>query len=379
MAYVLAFSRATLLVEYLQNAGQGTSIRDVQRGALPTIKLGKPTSLINWFGQPQVHSLVYSEDFETVKDFEVEYEERLKLFSFMQQNLLTPNPNGGISFMSYAPTSDGWRIENEGIITTASGAPLQRFPVLVAGAENNDYSVDRPRFIGKAEVNISHYQSSADNEEGVFKTGQATYVIANVDLDEMAERFPDGVRVGSNYVITLPQGANASILQSAPNNAAQEQMRIKVEQLEALGAVRLDALSGAKTATEIVFVETIRNGALKNAAKNVSDAITKALQIAADYISINPSIQDEIKFEIDVSTGLVGLDVALISSLSQLHRDGLLTIDETRNVLKKAGLATDEGDDKLLSPLEFEPNNTVEEEESSSTPTEAIDNENLEA
>jgi len=370
MAYVLAFSRASLLVEYAQTTDTPTSVSQFQNGVLPTIKLGKPTSLINWFGQPQVHSVVFSEQFEVVQDFEVSYEERLKLFSLMQSDMINPNPDGGVAFTAYIETSKGWEVENEGLITTASGAALQRLPVLVAGAENNDYSVDRPRFIGKAEVNISHYQSSADNEEGVFKTGQATYVIANVDLDEMADRFPDGVRVGSNYVVTLPQGATASILQTAPNNAAQEQMRLKVDQLEALGAVRLDALGSAKTATEILFTETIRNGALRNAAKNVSDVITNALKLAAEYISINPALQEEIKFEIDVSAGIVGLDTALLASLSQLHSGGLLSLNEVRNVLKKAGLATEDGDNELLTPIEFEPpaQAAPQEEEEEETP-----------
>jgi len=344
-AYVLAYGRAGLLVEYPM-MDKPTTVGDSDSGrVLPTIRLVKPKELINWFGTPTIDTVVVSEMFEQVDDFEVSYVNKFKSFHLV---------DGVAHFQLHCPDKDeGFVVEAAGTLTNASSKPLSRLPLFTAGSENNDWVIDRPPFLGISSVNLSQYRSSADTEEGAFFAGNATYIISNANLQDLEEAFPDGIRVGSKYVLTLPAPAAASVLQGAPNAAAQALMGIKDEQMRALGAVRADQMTVAKTATEALLTETIRNGSLNNVANNVSNAMTEALKLALEYMTPDLALQDDIRFEIDVSAGLVGLDPAAINALVQLGSSSYLVTEEIRDVLKKLGIAQEEYDDQLMPMTQF--------------------------
>ena len=345
-AYVYTYGRAALLVEFpaVSQAvySEGLSSFDMKQYR-PKITIIPPWDFINWIGEPQIHTVVCRQPYEVVTGFAVEKKAQYKAFAKMS--------TGGIMMSLYRQKDDYEKIMqiSDGLLINAKKQPVTKLPVIPVGSENNDYKVDKPPMFRVGDAMISQARSSADNEEGVYMTGQPQYWINNtLKSQEFKKQYKDGIPVGARNVLLLPDGSQAGVLQTAPNQPAQELWNVKQSQIDQMTQTNLESLNVAKTASEVVIDAVTRNAALNSTAQNVNSAITEALRMAAQYVW--PEVIDEqINFETDLSTVGGVLPAQDMQSILMAYEKGTMSLGEVRKQWKKFGLAEDEFDAVLQS------------------------------
>ena len=400
MTYVMAYGRAAIQVQYNPEAsGRPLSIADVNAAPLPTLSSVSPFDLLNWVGTPTVNTIVIREKYEyriSENSLEVEYDYQYRIWQLnpasgsvsmylyreggdelelvgqevvpaqqqqpaMGMDTLKAMGNGSSSEAGATPNQsatptpedelnqmmpdqnmpilgDGiMPIESIQSVTNAAGQPITRLPIFIIGSENNDFKVDAPPLYGMASLNLAHYRNSADYEEAVYIAGQPTFYVTGVEPDWAEENLNDGqVTIGSRAIISLPGGATAGILQAPTNSLPYEAMKLKEQQMIALGASLLEeaATGGRRTATEIAISNLTKNASMASAAENTATAIKQALQMAAEHIGANP---DEVNFELELSAGLMSITSQQQQSIIQFVQNNIITLEEARTIIQRDG------------------------------------------
>lgn len=176
-----------------------------------------------------------------------------------------------------------------------TGEPFDFIPFFFCGSQDNRPDVDISPILELATLNIHHYRNSADYEESLFKIGQPMYTLAGLNDQWIKAYFPDGLKSGSSEVIMLPQGGKIDIAQPNPNTMALEGMKLKEQQMIALGA-RLISSGGQAETAEAARIKHASDGAvLKVLVKNANTCYNKAIMATQLF---NGSVND-FTFEIN--------------------------------------------------------------------------------
>lgn len=419
VSYNLAFSRGAVLVDFPSQTG--ATVADVEAGSkLPIIKVIHPGAIINWRtkreGTKEKLSLVviyesfnaedngfemkavgqfrilyldkegfYTQDIYREKDFEMEGDKK----NFMQKKPYSmfslPNSN-----------SEEYIVHERYEPTDAKGERIKEIPFKFFGAENNDIYPDNPIFTDLVDLNLAHYHNSADYEESCYLVGQPTPVVTGVTEDWVKNVMGGQIVFGSRNAIALPTGATASLIQAQENTMLKEAMDDKVQQMIALGAKLIEPKRVQKTATEADIDNKKEGSTLTSVVQNVSTVFDwacrqasfwvgaiDAMDFKVDKIATNLEtesktqsgvdlISEPVKFELNTN-----FDISISTpdeqrAASELYQDGLLTFNEMRTILRKAGLVTDEDDEaiiKITNELEFR-QGVVDSQQPTKEPTE---------
>ena len=145
------------------------------------------------------------------------------------------------------------------------------------------------------------------------------------------------IKLGSEHAINLKNGGTAGLLQAKADSGLAESMEKKEKQMSAFGAKFLDSDNVAKTAYQVKVENPSQGSILANCADNVSDAYTKALQVAHQLCGLDDKT---VLFELntDFEYNRVGSDEQnfFINAWTQ----GAISFTEMRECLKRGGTAT---------------------------------------
>lgn len=290
---LLRYSRAGFFIDYPQIQG-GATKADVERGIRPTIVYYDAFQIINWhvgaFGAKKKLSLVVLHEKKSVQDPHNE-------FGLVDANIyrvLRLDENEEYSVQIYSDES-GQLIESDVIYPTRNGKRWNEIPFIFLGAQSNDANIDEIPLESLAEVNLAHYQNSAEYEGSVFICGQVQPVI-----NELSEEWRDhlektGIKLGSGVPLLLPQGSTFQYVQAAPNPLCKEAMDGKFSYMQALGAKVLDKAIANKTATQVDSENMTQHSVLSLCVANLNEANEYALQWCADYQNVENDAQFSIK------------------------------------------------------------------------------------
>lgn len=176
---------------------------------------------------------------------------------------------------------DEWVMVEE-ITPTMNGRPMGFLPFVIVGPEHVSAEVSDPPLIDMADLNLSHYRTTADLEHGAHFTGLPTPFIAGVQL-EPGEK----IRIGSTVAIVSPMPeASASYLEfSGQGLGALERLIDRKEaQMAALGASMLSPPKKGVEAADTHEMRTAQETSmLADIAATVGKAFTQVLRWIADW------------------------------------------------------------------------------------------------
>ena len=208
-------------------------------------------------------------------------------------------PKGGAKNAPFAAHHRKWnKVESTGeskteewvagptiVYQDAAGKPKQTLPWAWFGSEANTHRVDFAPMRDIAEVNAKHYNASAIYEDSVHVCGQVQPWVSGMDAIESMNLRRSGFQLGSGIMLSVGKGERFEFAQAEPNMLSKESMDSKMEQMLQLGARLLTPGGAAKTAEESRGEERKQHSVLSWCANNVSAAVTRALEIAAEYVS----------------------------------------------------------------------------------------------
>lgn len=327
---LLLKGRCGLLADFPANDGSLTLAQVKALNIAPAITLYEAQDIINWRVEKKRLSLVVLRDSYVASDdgFEAVYGEQL---------LVLRLTDGIATAERYRKDKGAWYSLGLNVITDSAGKPFDNIPFTFVGSDNNDADVDDSPLFDLANINVAHYRNSADYEDSVHLVGQPTLLISGL-TDDWGEEDTDPIIMGSRQAHLIPMGAEATLLQAAPNNLVFEAMKHKEEQMIALGAKMIEANSSTKTATEASGDLADESSILTTLANNLSDAYSLASKWAGRFAGTNPN--DDYVITLNTNYTSSKLSAQDIQVLLQLWQSGAITFEEFRSRLVENETAT---------------------------------------
>lgn len=173
--------------------------------------------------------------------------------------------------------------DGEPVVPLMSGRPLAYIPFVFVGAHDQKPRPDKPPLLDLANLNLSHYRTTADLEHGAHFTALPTPVISGVSDDGENQSY----RIGSSAAwVFADKDVKAEFLEFRGQglSALRDLAKDKEERMAAIGA---RAIAPEKRAAEAAETLTIRsaseNAVLSAISRSVSVAVERLLLIVRDW------------------------------------------------------------------------------------------------
>lgn len=277
---ILAVGRAGILVDL--PSGQTSDPR-------PYMALYSAESIVNWrteriAGNTVVTMVVLREEHCSVdpKDrFRVERFDQYRVLELAGEDGVAPAYRQSV-WRGRTPDAVQFELVEE-TVPTRLGAAMDFIPFVFVGATSTDACPEKPPILDLADVNLSHYRSSADLEHGRHFTALPTPWVAGFDIKEE-------LRIGSGTAwVTSNPDAKAGILEFTGQGlgALETALEEKERKMAALGARMLEDQKRAAEAAETLRIrQSGESGVLQSIAQTVGSAISMACRWAAEWANV---------------------------------------------------------------------------------------------
>lgn len=243
--------RAVALVDYNASSLDTVTLAQAQaENRRAYVVLYEAESLINWRvepinGSPTLTLAVLVEKQQVINGFQSKEEIVYRVLSLEEGRYISriwTKPEGA---RDYIPTSETIPLRN--------GAPLPYIPLFVYGIDGQAYDPEEPPLLDLANINLSHYRTTADLEHGAHFTALPTAVISGYQKQD-GESFSIGSQ--SAWVFGDP-AAKASYLEFTGSGLGSLEKRLEVKEHQmAIQGARM--LAPDKAVAETLGTEVIR-------------------------------------------------------------------------------------------------------------------------
>ena len=187
-------------------------------------------------------------------------------------------------------------------IPTRRGTPLARIPFCFHGPENNSAAVEKAPLEDIADVNLSHYRSSADLEHGRHFTGLPQPWAAGFDIQHE-------LKIGSSTCwITESPDAKVGFLEFSGQGlgALTTAIEEKERQMAALGArMLMPQLKDAEAFDTVRIKHSAETSALMASAIALGQSMTQVLRWVAWWSGTSGAPEQEIDTTVEINTEFV--------------------------------------------------------------------------
>jgi len=224
------------------------------------------------------------------------------------------------------------------IYPTRQGLPLDEIPFIFVNAHNLLSSTDKPPLLDLAEVNLSHFRTSADLEHGAHYTALPTAWVAGFPADSE-------LRIGSGVAwVSENTSASAGYLEfKGQGLGSLQDLKKDKEQLMAILGARL--LEDQKRAVEAADTHKIRqsgeSGALTTITRTVSNAIKAALKLMAWWSGASDQQIDGIEFMLNDDFMGAKMTPQELTALMQAWQQGAISQTTFLHNLKEGEILPD--------------------------------------
>lgn len=336
---VIKVARGGILVDHPQQV-EGATVEQANRLSLrPYMTLFKAEDILDWRVEridnvSKVSYVVLSE----IADDDVNQIRELSL------------EEGVYIQRVYQELESGWELIEE-IEPKKQGAKLNEIPFFFLAPKEAGIEIQDPPIEDLVYVNLSHYQNSADLENGAHVSGLPTPYVTGITDEEFT--FMLG---GSG--IALPMDATAGFLQCGSEGFAtlEKLMDRKEEQMASLGA---RAISPEKRMAETAETQTIKRGGensvLASIAGSVEQQIRKALEFMRDWAGYTGDVLFELNKDYIPSTMSAQELTALLGAVQsgQLSQQSFFEALQRGEVISEGVTFEDEQDRIQASGVSF--------------------------
>lgn len=327
--------RIGFLADYTNSKGGLTKLEERLSGARPILVPYVFESILNWKtgvikGRSMLTLVVLRESVDFGDD-EFDHDEEY------QFRVLRLNDQGKYTMQLY---DDSGEPKSEELLILANKKPLDHIPFYIAGADDNTPTVDQPMLLDLANMNISHYQSTANVEEAAYLLGCPTLHIdiGDMGVDEFAAANPSGVKVGARQGLQTQRG-KIEMVQASESNLGAEQMEKKIERMKELGAKLVTKGGQNETAEAARINASGEASALDIAVNNQSDVMEKALEDFMRFFGV----ETEITYRLNTEFWEASLDPQVLNAITGLSDRALIGKQDVRHMIRTKQIGFEEG------------------------------------
>jgi hypothetical protein len=325
--HVLEVARVGVMVDFAKVDGIEVSnaAQAAAKGLRSYASLYAAESMINWReerinGTMQLSLMVLQEAYE--KDAEEgAVDDLFKRETATQYRvLLLDAETGNYTQRVYREGANGWYIHSQ-TVPLMRGIPMKSIPFFVITNEHIGAEVTDPPVIDLVDMNLSHYRTSADLEQGAHITAIPTPWVAGYQKVDEKETFKMGST--SAWVFADPNVKVDFLEFNGHGLQTIEKIMDRKEMMMAkLGArMLMDQKGGVESAQALEIKSSGETSVLGAVAVLVGRAMTKVLEIAAEW---NGS-SEKCACELNTEFVLTSMDPAKISALVSAWQAGAIS------------------------------------------------------
>lgn len=345
----IEISRIGVLVDFpqgtMQNADGATiSVAEAEAAGLrPSMVMYKAEAIINWrfefINNRNILTQVrlWEQQITVKSEFEVEERAIIRVLDLVDGKYRVR------LFYEDNEEQIGWEV-----FPTMDNKPLDYIPFYFIGPDGGESDLSEPVLIDLVDLNIKHFQVSADYEHGCHMTGLPTPVVigaAPEKHDSSGNPVYPKLYIGSTVAWMLPQGADAKYLEYSGQGlgALEKNLANKEAQMAAIGArMLMPEKAGVEAADTIAMRHAGEQSILSAIAVSVSEGLTKALKTFCQWAGATTVTDENTKFEINRDFAPFMLSPQALTALLGVVQAGKLSDEAFYNLLQRADLADSE-------------------------------------
>ena len=333
---LLKTGRYGLLTDFtVVGEGVRTQADEKAAGARPYLTLYQAESVINWRfervgGSWQLTLVVIAERVAEAKDdYADDLVDQMRVLRMVDGRYV-------VELHRKAKTVEGrmdW-VLHEKLIPTVRGTPWTFIPFLFCSPMGVSPTIEKPPILDLANVNLSHYRTTADYEHGLHFTGLPTPYVSGHTF-EKNEKFP----LGSTAVQAFASpSARLQFLEFAGAGLASLSKRLEEKEamMAALGARMLGAEKRAAEAAETAAIHRSgENSVLASLAIAAGAAISKALTWCVAWAGAS----GEAKVELNTDYIPAGMTAQELTALVGAWQSGAISFETLYDNLQRGEIA----------------------------------------
>lgn len=314
---VLAYGRCGLLID-APSAGTA-DVRD-PLAALPYVVSYDATNIINWRtqfvgGRRVLQQVVIEENVDDPAEFGVVRRVRHRVHELDADGLYVIR-----TFISDA-SGDAMEIDRVEPTGLTQNKRLDFVPFVFISPLDLSPQVQRAPLLDLVDTNLSHVRVAADWGNALYKLGAPTVIVAGMPEEARPAEFKLG---GAMY---LPEGASCTMLEYTGDGlGALERGLDRLEaQMAHLGARLLEVpRRGVEAAETVRLRQSSETSVLAAVARNVSDGIKGALELACRWVNI----PGRVAFELNQDFIDVSMDPSMLAELIKAVQAGYMPVND---------------------------------------------------
>lgn len=345
---IITVARAGILVDHPTVAANTTKMQAEAANIRPFLKHYTAENIFNWKveGRNNAQVLTQVRLLETVEIKSSEFDNGMR----KQIRVLDLEPTTGnyrqrvfVENKQANTANDKWIQEGDDVYPQMNGAPLQFIPFYFVGAKNSLPCPEKPPLIDMANVNLSHYRSTADLEHGAHFTGLPTAVITgHTDDDSEGKNAEYRIGAATAWIFPNPETKVQYLeFQGQGLEALENRIAKKEEQMAFLGARMLSPeKKSAETAETAAIHRMGESSVLASLAQSVGEAIEKALRFMSEWAGFDGGEAVEYKLNKDFMATI--MTPQELTALLQTWQAGGIAYDDLLDNLKRGEIVRQE-------------------------------------
>ncbi len=340
----LEVSRVGLWVNYPPADPNMTQADAARLNMRPSITLCKAENIYNWReerinNKVQLSQVRIEESVEVIKDeFTSETEPRYRVLDLIPVN---DQYVYRVRLFKVEQKTDGQEDILEGTwIPLMGGKPLDYIPFYFLSTDDTSPEVDEPVFIDLIDINLAHYQLTADYEHGCHWSGLPTPVITG-----HTAKTGDVFKIGGPNAVVLPNpAAKAMMLEVGTHGfaALEKNLDRKEAQMVILGARLLEVQKPGIEAAETALIH--RSGEqsiLASMASAISTGITHALKTFVRWTGEDDS---QVVFTLNREFFHAPLEPKMMNAIVASWQKGAISAETRFRMLQKGEVYSPDAD-----------------------------------
>lgn len=329
--------RVGLLTDYPPTVGIRTLADERAAGARPFVKIYPAESIINWrverVGNQSMLTLVVLKEIAAVAkdDFESVGEDRWRVLKLVDRRYMVE------VWKKAEKTATGVQqfvLAEQPYTPMMANRPMNFIPFAITGPMGIDADVAKSPILDLANVNLSHYRSTADYEHGLHFTALPTPIVTGHTFDT-----GETMALGSSKVKAFdnPQ-AKAFFLEFQGEGLSNISKRLeeKEQMMVSLGARMLASQQkGVEAAETAAIHRSAENSVLASLSNGASAAISKALTWCAMWVGV----QEPVKVELNTDYLPTGMSAQELTSMVDSWQKGAISHETLYDNLQRGEIA----------------------------------------
>jgi hypothetical protein len=239
------------------------------------------------------------------------------------------------------PVTGQWvQFEND-IVPLMNGAPLDFIPFVFVTANGTVADVDEPPLIDLVDLNLKHYQVSADYEHACHFTGLPTPWIAGISpaVDpETGRELPQSFYIGSTAAWVF-RDANTKVgfleFTGQGVTALKDNLTGKEAQMAAIGA---RMLAPEKSGVEASQTLAMRHSGEQSVLAKIGISCSEGLEQALTWLAQWAGADGEVECDLNRDFMPVNMDGPTLTAIMGAWQQGALSEPELFDLFKRADL-----------------------------------------